>query len=232
MPSPVRPWWDQFLFGIRAVLSAGVELTQQRSALNFIGATVEDNPTLACTDVTLAGGPPTGAAGGGLVGNYPDPEVGTLAGNDPDGGELDVTANQVQWYPNLGADTGKAGSISGMAYVKSTDDGSEVPLTFDTLVNAQRRIDCVVLATQKGDGAGAGSKHTSWSVSATYSRISGAAVKLGDHVSDPLVAGTGFTGPSLTVAGTNALLVVDPGGGTTGDVHWTVNYTITLLESL
>jgi hypothetical protein len=232
MTQPVAPWWDQFLFGIRTVLAAGVELVQQRSRINFIGANVVDNPGLKCTDVTILGGLPSGAAGGDLVGNYPDPYVGNLAGNDPAGGELDVSANQVQHYPNLGANTGKAAAISSIAYLKTTDDGEDNAVTFDTLVNASRRIDCVVTATKKGDGSGVGTLQTSWTASAQYTRISGAAVKLGEHVSDPLVSGTGFTGPHFTTVGTNALLNLDPGGSTTGDVHWTVNYTITLSESL
>jgi hypothetical protein len=48
-------WIDPFVFGIRRIYDAGVALAQ-RSELNFIGATVADNPTTGRTDITFAGG--------------------------------------------------------------------------------------------------------------------------------------------------------------------------------
>jgi hypothetical protein len=234
MSNPVAGYWDSFLFGIRKILSGGVELAQDRSRLNFIGANVADNPTLKCIDVEILGGLPSGTASGDLGGSYPNPIVQNLSGNDPTGGELDATANQVQWFPNLGANTGKGGAVSAIAYLQTIDDGEDVAALFDVpFVNSARRVDIVVNAVQKGASfSGVGSVIESWSGSAVYTKRSGAAVLLGHSISDPLVGGTTFAGPHFTTSGTNALINCDPGGSTTGTTYWIVNYTITLLESV
>lgn len=49
-------WLDTLFFGVRRVLSGGVELPE-RPALNFVGASVTDNPAENRIDVALPGSP-------------------------------------------------------------------------------------------------------------------------------------------------------------------------------
>jgi len=53
---PKLNWLDTLFFGVRRVLSGGVELPQ-RPALNFVGASVTDNPAENRIDIALLGWP-------------------------------------------------------------------------------------------------------------------------------------------------------------------------------
>jgi hypothetical protein len=62
MASPLLNWIDTMFFGVRRILSGGVELPE-RPALNFEGATVTDNPAKNRIDVTFSGLQPDGSGG-------------------------------------------------------------------------------------------------------------------------------------------------------------------------
>jgi hypothetical protein len=71
--SPLLNWIDTMFFGVRRILTGGVELPD-RPALNFEGVTVVDNPAKNRIDVTFpgvqqdgAGGFVIGSAAGGWV---------------------------------------------------------------------------------------------------------------------------------------------------------------------
>lgn len=215
-------WLDSFFnAGYATILVAGVALPQQR-VLNIVaGATGTNNPALNRTDLTLIGGAPSGTAGGDLGGTYPDPTVVNLTGA---GGELGATPNVSLWNPSNNT---FAASRSYLLEVTTTDDGPEVALTLAAPLNGHARWDCVVTATKEGNpSTGVGSLCTSWAASGAFTQRSGAAVLVFSDVGDPKGDSSGFTGPSFSPSATNSLLILDPGGATTGTVKWSVNVTI------
>lgn len=62
MASPLLNWIDTLFFGVRRILSGGVELPE-RPAINFEGATVTDNPAENRIDVSMSGLQPDGTGG-------------------------------------------------------------------------------------------------------------------------------------------------------------------------
>jgi hypothetical protein len=60
-------WIDTLFFGVRRIFAAGSELPE-RPALNFVGATVTDNPGENRTDVVL--GPPAWIVTAVVTGSY------------------------------------------------------------------------------------------------------------------------------------------------------------------
>lgn len=78
-------WLDALLQGYKNIASAGTLLAQARNTLNFVGATVADNPTTGQTDVTISALSPSeillGEVGHRLtlVANTPVPGVDTAS---------------------------------------------------------------------------------------------------------------------------------------------------------
>lgn len=161
-------WLDSFFNGGYAtILIAGVALPQQR-VVNFVtGATGVDNPSLSRTDIALAGGAPSGPAGGDLQGTYPNPFVESLAGpaNPADPFTITTGSNIVD-RPN-----GSPSQVETIRVTTSTDDNDSAELvTVTTRVNTPQRWVGVVTGVHRGDSTGLGAVFASWSVSALVCR--------------------------------------------------------------